>query len=153
MATLFHTLREEHNDLFQSSDGSTYTPTFSLTSIDAASEGVPGTKSSVVFDFGVDDPFEITKAMLSLGVKVAATGNATTATLRVTVSSSADGSTYATDYVSGDYKVADLVAGKVLYQGFLPETTQRYVKVTLSNYGATKFTAGTLFGYIAPQVD
>lgn len=146
MAKLFHTLREEHNDMFQATDGTTYNPVFALSSIDSA-----GSKDSVVYDFGVDDPFEITKAMLSLGVKTSATG--TTATLKVTISTSEDNSTFTSVYESSAYAVADLVAGKVLYQGFLPETTKRYVKITLANAAASKFTAGELFGYISPQVD
>lgn len=154
MTKLFSTLREEHEDLFQFSDGSTYTPYKLLSALAAGTttEDVytPGTAiSSEVIDFEKENPFDVIPGAIAIGAIEAATG-AATAKLTVTVAHSSDGETYSAISTISNLTVDDLAQGASIYESGLPRSTKRYLKITLSNTGTTAFTAGKVFGRFVP---
>lgn len=152
---LFTTLREEHEDIVQTSDGTTYTPYKLLSGLAAGTTSDDGYTAGTpvdleVFDFEKENPFEVIPGDIAIGMLTGATGNATTAKLTVTISHSDDGETYSTLATISDLLVADLGEGASIYEAGLPKNTKRYLKVTLSNTGTTAFTAGKIFGRYVP---
>jgi hypothetical protein len=132
-------IRERSKDLF--SESTDYTMGYNLAN--------HTTLTGEIIDFGQEENFAVPPHSIKIWIKTAATGAATTDTLKLTISSSTDGSSFDTLFVTKAFPISELTEGKVLVDMAVPKNCHRYLQVTGTE--SVSFTGGVICGTVRPD--